>query len=187
MTYLCMSLGPPRARRRARGAIPERAAQEVGDLADQLGHRSDGHPPRLHRRGRDRLKRQGATPITRAVSFARRPAAWKVYLAFGIVGLAAYLLTGSDELMTRSGSRPSSRSGSASAATGPPRGRPGSCSPPAAPPSGSATCPYTPALPGHEVPFPSLGDAAYVAMYPLMMGGLLLLVRSRTTAPTAAA
>ena len=29
---------------------------------------------------------------------------------------------------------------------------------------------------GHEVPFPSLGDAAYVAMYPLMMGGLLLLV-----------
>ena len=32
----------------------------------------------------------------------------------------------------------------------------------------------------HEVPFPSLGDAAYVAMYPLMMGGLLLLVRRRS-------
>ena len=31
MTYLCMSLGPPRARRRARRAVPDRAAQEVGE------------------------------------------------------------------------------------------------------------------------------------------------------------
>ena len=37
MTYLCMSLGPPRARRRARRAVPQRAAQEVGGLADLVG------------------------------------------------------------------------------------------------------------------------------------------------------
>ena len=42
-------LGPPRARRRARRAVPVRAAQEAGDLADQRG-RSDGHPAGLARR-----------------------------------------------------------------------------------------------------------------------------------------
>ena len=36
-------LGPPRARRGARGAIPLEPAKEVGDLADLRG-RSDGHP-----------------------------------------------------------------------------------------------------------------------------------------------
>ena len=36
-----------------------------------------------------------------------------------------------------------------------------------------------PHLLGAEVPFPSLGDAFYVAMYPVMMAGLLLLVRRR--------
>ncbi len=34
---------------------------------------------------------------------------------------------------------------------------------------------------GAEVPFPSLGDALYVAMYPVMMAGLLLLVRRRNS------
>src|SRR4051812_7134376 len=36
-----------------------------------------------------------------------------------------------------------------------------------------------PKLIGHEVPFPSPGDAAYVAVYPALMIGLLLLVRRR--------
>ena len=36
-----------------------------------------------------------------------------------------------------------------------------------------------PHLLGAEVPFPSPGDALYVAMYPVMMAGLLLLVRRR--------
>ena len=36
-----------------------------------------------------------------------------------------------------------------------------------------------PHLLGADVPFPSPGDALYVAMYPVMMAGLLLLVRSR--------
>jgi diguanylate cyclase (GGDEF)-like protein len=36
-----------------------------------------------------------------------------------------------------------------------------------------------PKLIGHEVPFPSPGDAAYVAVYPALMVGLLLLVRRR--------
>ena len=36
-----------------------------------------------------------------------------------------------------------------------------------------------PHLLGADVPFPSPGDALYVAMYPVMMAGLLLLVRRR--------
>ena len=36
-----------------------------------------------------------------------------------------------------------------------------------------------PKLIGHDVPFPSPGDAAYVAVYPALMTGLLLLVRRR--------
>ena len=36
-----------------------------------------------------------------------------------------------------------------------------------------------PKLIGHDVPFPSPGDAAYLAVYPALMAGLLLLVRRR--------
>jgi diguanylate cyclase (GGDEF)-like protein/PAS domain S-box-containing protein len=36
-----------------------------------------------------------------------------------------------------------------------------------------------PKLIGHEVPFPSLGDAAYVAVYPVLLAGLALLTRRR--------
>ena len=36
-----------------------------------------------------------------------------------------------------------------------------------------------PRLTGTEVPFPSLGDAAYVIVYPALMLGLLILVRRR--------
>jgi diguanylate cyclase (GGDEF)-like protein/PAS domain S-box-containing protein len=37
-----------------------------------------------------------------------------------------------------------------------------------------------PKLTGAEVPFPSFGDALYVAVYPVLMAGLLVLVRRRT-------
>src|SRR4051794_12702901 len=36
-----------------------------------------------------------------------------------------------------------------------------------------------PRLSGHEVPFPSLGDAAYIGVYPVLMAGLVALVRRR--------
>src|SRR6185436_10652164 len=36
------------------------------------------------------------------------------------------------------------------------------------------------ALTHRDVPFPSIGDASYLAMYPVMMTGLLLLVRRRS-------
>src|SRR4051812_42960283 len=36
-----------------------------------------------------------------------------------------------------------------------------------------------PRLTGAEVPFPSLGDAAYIIVYPALMMGLLILVRRR--------
>jgi hypothetical protein len=36
-----------------------------------------------------------------------------------------------------------------------------------------------PKLTGNETPFPSLGDASYIAVYPALMVGLLLLVRRR--------
>ena len=40
-----------------------------------------------------------------------------------------------------------------------------------------------PRLTGTEVPFPSLGDAAYVIVYPALMVGLLMLVRRRNPEP----
>ena len=37
-----------------------------------------------------------------------------------------------------------------------------------------------PQLLDHEVPFPSIGDGAYLAVYPVLMAGLLMLVRRRS-------
>ena len=37
-----------------------------------------------------------------------------------------------------------------------------------------------PLLLGRDVPFPSLGDGAYILVYPVLMAGLLLLIRRRT-------
>src|SRR5262249_15226925 len=39
-----------------------------------------------------------------------------------------------------------------------------------------------PKLLNREVPFPSLGDALYIAVYPVLMVGLLLVVRRRSAA-----
>jgi diguanylate cyclase (GGDEF)-like protein/PAS domain S-box-containing protein len=36
-----------------------------------------------------------------------------------------------------------------------------------------------PRVMGHDVPFPSIGDAAYILVYPALMAGLLILVRRR--------
>ena len=44
-----------------------------------------------------------------------------------------------------------------------------------------------PRLLGSEVPFPSLGDAAYVAVYPALMAGLLMLSGAATREATVAA
>ncbi|MCW2995723.1 MAG: diguanylate cyclase [Conexibacter sp.] len=41
-----------------------------------------------------------------------------------------------------------------------------------------------PKLTGHETPFPSLGDASYIAVYPVLMVGLILLVRRRAERST---
>ncbi|HWI74580.1 MAG TPA: EAL domain-containing protein [Baekduia sp.] len=41
-----------------------------------------------------------------------------------------------------------------------------------------------PKLTGNETPFPSLGDASYIAVYPALMVGLLLLVRRRAERST---
>jgi hypothetical protein len=32
---------------------------------------------------------------------------------------------------------------------------------------------------GHELPYPSIGDVAYLLVYPCLVGGLLLLIRER--------
>ena len=44
-----------------------------------------------------------------------------------------------------------------------------------------------PLLLDRDVPFPSLGDGLYLAVYPALMVGLLILQRRRTGAATAAA
>jgi hypothetical protein len=42
-----------------------------------------------------------------------------------------------------------------------------------------------PRLFGADVPFPSPGDAIYLSVYPVLMAGLIVLVRRRKGAPTA--
>jgi hypothetical protein len=111
--------------------------------------------------------------------------AWGVYLAFGAVLCAFYLwippFKGSGPLMNLIGLSPV-----LAILVGVRRHRPASTLPWLLLAAGSAlfwlgdlyTYSY-PHLLGAEVPFPSLGDALYVAMYPVMMAGLLLLVRRR--------
>ena len=112
--------------------------------------------------------------------------AWAVYLAFGAVLCALYLwvppFEGSGPLMNLIGLSPV-----LAILVGIRRHRPASKLPWLLLAAGSAlfwlgdlyTYSY-PHLLGAEVPFPSFGDALYVAMYPVMMAGLLLLVRRRS-------
>ena len=112
--------------------------------------------------------------------------AWAAYLVFGAVLCALYLCgrrrsKGSGPLMNLIGLSPV-----VAIVVGIRRHRPASKLPWLLLAAGSAlfwlgdlyTYSY-PHLLGAEVPFPSLGDALYVAMYPVMMAGLLLLVRRR--------
>jgi diguanylate cyclase (GGDEF)-like protein/PAS domain S-box-containing protein len=108
-----------------------------------------------------------------------------VYLAFGVVLCGLYVgvapLKGSGPLMNLIGLSPV-----LAILVGIRRHRPASKLPWLLLAAGSAlfwlgdlyTYSY-PHLLGAEVPFPSPGDALYVAMYPVMMAGLLLLVRRR--------
>ena len=111
--------------------------------------------------------------------------AWAVYLALGAVLCALYVavppLKGSGPLMNLIGLSPV-----VAILVGVRWHRPASKLPWLLLAAGSAlfwlgdlyTYSY-PHLLGADVPFPSPGDALYVAMYPVMMAGLLLLVRRR--------
>ena len=115
----------------------------------------------------------------------RRTPAWVAYLAVGTVLCGLYLgvapLKGNGPLMNLIGLSPV-----IAILVGVRRHRPRSALPWQLLALGSAlfwlgdlyTYSY-PHLLGAEVPFPSLGDGLYVAMYPVMMAGLLLLVRRR--------
>jgi diguanylate cyclase (GGDEF)-like protein/PAS domain S-box-containing protein len=110
---------------------------------------------------------------------------WVAYLALGGFACVLYVavppLKGSGPLMNLIGLSPV-----LAIITGIRRHRPASSLPWTLLAAGSAlfwlgdlyTYSY-PHLLGAEVPFPSPGDALYVAMYPVMMAGLMLLVRRR--------
>ena len=155
----------------------DRLIAALEELVERGELRSAAPPPRRH------------DPTARSI----RVPAWAIYLAVGAVACALYVavppLKGSGPLMNLIGLSPVLAILVGIRCTGPRRGCRGSCSP-----AGSAlfwlgdlyTYSY-PHLLGAEVPFPSPGDALYVAMYPVMMAGLLLLVRRRNAGTTAAA
>ncbi|WP_053226910.1 putative bifunctional diguanylate cyclase/phosphodiesterase [Solirubrobacter soli] len=114
-----------------------------------------------------------------------RPALWSVYIALGVATAAAYLigpLQGASPLMNVLGLSPV-----VAIVAGVVRHRPTARAAWLLLAAGSLffllgdlyTYSYA-ALTHREVPFPSLGDASYLAMYPVMMTGLLLLVRRRS-------
>src|SRR4051812_27066173 len=120
-----------------------------------------------------------------AAARSRRVPAWAAYLACGALACALYVavppLKGSGPLMNLIGLSPV-----VAIVVGIRRHRPSSKLPWILLAAGSAlfwlgdlyTYSY-PHLLGAEVPFPSPGDALYVLMYPVMMAGLMLLVRRR--------
>ncbi|HEY6890391.1 MAG TPA: EAL domain-containing protein [Solirubrobacter sp.] len=119
------------------------------------------------------------------MSSLRRPPVWAAYLAFGLVACGAYLtgpLAGAHWLMNALGLSPV-----IAIAFGIRRHRPAARAAWILLAAGSALFwlgdLYTyslPALFGFEVSFPSIGDVAYLAMYPVLMAGLLMLVRRRS-------
>ena len=121
----------------------------------------------------------------RMIGRVRRTPAWIAYLVVGAVLCGLYVgvapLKGSGPLMNLIGLSPV-----IAILVGVRRHRPRSALPWHLLALGSAlfwlgdlyTYSY-PHLLGAEVPFPSLGDGLYVAMYPVMMAGLLLLVQRR--------
>jgi diguanylate cyclase (GGDEF)-like protein/PAS domain S-box-containing protein len=121
------------------------------------------------------------------MSALRRAPVWTAYLALGAIACAAYLvagpLKGSGPLMNLIGLSPV-----IAIAVGIRRYRPAAARAWWLLAAGSAlfwlgdlyTYSY-PHLLGAEVPFPSPGDALYLLMYPVMMAGLLMLVRRRSS------
>jgi diguanylate cyclase (GGDEF)-like protein/PAS domain S-box-containing protein len=115
----------------------------------------------------------------------RRPALWQTYLAVGALLTALYAFVppfaGSGPLMNVIGLSPV-----VAIVVGVRKHRPASSGPWGWFAVGLAlfwlgdlyTIGY-PRLFGAEVPFPSIGDGAYIAMYPAMMAGLLGLIRRR--------
>jgi diguanylate cyclase (GGDEF)-like protein len=105
-----------------------------------------------------------------------------VYLALGVTGAAAYLVTGSVVVLNALGLSPVLAIG-----VGVLRHRPAARTAWLLLAAGSAlfwlgdlyTYNYE-RFTGRPVPFPSLGDAGYVAMYPVLMAGLVLLARRRS-------
>jgi hypothetical protein len=120
------------------------------------------------------------------VAFLRRPPLWAAYLVTGALLCAAYVglpgLEGNGPLMNLLGLSPV-----VAILVGIRLHRPASRLPWLLLAAGSAlfwlgdlyTYSYRLLL-GAEVPFPSLGDGFYILMYPVMMAGLLLLVRRRS-------
>ncbi len=122
--------------------------------------------------------------MARAATFAR-DRLWLLYLAAGAVCTLIYLtvppLRGSGPFMNMLG-----LSGVAAVIFGMRRNRPSSTLPWWLFAGGLAlfwlgdvyTYSY-PKLVGHDVPFPSIGDALYLAVYPALMAGLIVIVRRR--------
>jgi diguanylate cyclase (GGDEF)-like protein/PAS domain S-box-containing protein len=120
------------------------------------------------------------------MTWLRRPPLWAAYLALGALGCAAYLflapLKGSGPFMNLIGLTPV-----IAIFAGVRRYKPAAAQAWHLLAAGSAlfwlgdlyTYSY-PHLLHAEVPFPSLGDGLYILMYPVMMAGLLILVRRRS-------
>jgi diguanylate cyclase (GGDEF)-like protein/PAS domain S-box-containing protein len=123
--------------------------------------------------------------MTQGVTVRRTPL-WAAYLLVGALATAAYLwlppLKGSGPVMNLIGLTPV-----AAIAIGIRRHKPAAAKAWALLAAGSAffwfgdlyTYSY-PKLFHVDVPFPSIGDASYIAMYPVMLAGLLMLVRRRS-------
>jgi diguanylate cyclase (GGDEF)-like protein/PAS domain S-box-containing protein len=121
-----------------------------------------------------------------SVRVSRRPALWKAYLAFGAVGMCLYLLDtplkGNEALFNTLG-----MTSWIAVVVGIRRNKPGYALPWWLFAFGFLlywmgdfyTYSYRAYILHHEVPFPSIGDAIYLTVYPAQMLGLLLLVRRR--------
>ena len=156
-------------------------ADEVDRLIEALEELVERGELRSARAAAERTADGGMTMMGRV----RRTPAWVAYLVVGAVLCGLYVgvapLKGSGPLMNLIGLSPV-----IAILVGVRRHRPRSALPWHLLALGSAlfwlgdlyTYSY-PHLLGAEVPFPSLGDGLYVAMYPVMMAGLLLLVQRR--------
>ena len=160
------------------------AAEEVGDDAETRRSEARGSPPAAIAQASEKGARQrsvpwrGPRPAGRAASTCGRAAARVVYF-FAPPGLGHHLhLRRPRAVVGRS------RSSSASGMHKPASRCPGTCSPPGncGFVVGDAIRAFYEDVQGVESPFPGLADAAYLAAYPILVAGMVLLVRSRDKA-----